>query len=256
MSIDWITVAAQLANFLVLVWLLKRFLYRPILDGIDAREAEIAERMGEAKRICDEADAKKAEFSNRLAQLESQQSTALKTANTEAQDLRQKIISEAREQLHIESTAFARDQRAEAERYVAMLQKSGGAALLQLTRKALLDLADQTFEEQMVIQAVKQIDAKGQNLLEIAKGAKEAIVTTRESLSDVGRARLEQQILSRLPTVTLRFVTDPTQAPGLIMRLGAVQVSWTLDSYISELTAILEDRITNKDHAKGIADVG
>ena len=42
MTIDWITVAAQIANFLVLVWLLRRFLYRPILDGIDAREAEIA----------------------------------------------------------------------------------------------------------------------------------------------------------------------------------------------------------------------
>ena len=48
MSIDWITVIAQIANFLVLVWLLKRFLYRPILDGIDAREAEIARSMAEA----------------------------------------------------------------------------------------------------------------------------------------------------------------------------------------------------------------
>ena len=48
MSIDWITVAAQIANFLVLVWLLKRFLYRPILDGIDAREGEISHRMQEA----------------------------------------------------------------------------------------------------------------------------------------------------------------------------------------------------------------
>ena len=48
MSIDWITVVAQIANFLVLVWLLKRFLYRPILDGIDAREAEITRRMAEA----------------------------------------------------------------------------------------------------------------------------------------------------------------------------------------------------------------
>ena len=34
MSIDWITVLAQIGNFLVLVWLLKRFLYKPILKGI------------------------------------------------------------------------------------------------------------------------------------------------------------------------------------------------------------------------------
>jgi len=48
MSVDWVTVAAQIGNFLVLVWLLKRFLYKPILNGIDAREAEIATQMGEA----------------------------------------------------------------------------------------------------------------------------------------------------------------------------------------------------------------
>jgi F-type H+-transporting ATPase subunit b len=40
MLIDWFTVGAQVLNFLILVWLLKRFLYKPILDAIDARESE------------------------------------------------------------------------------------------------------------------------------------------------------------------------------------------------------------------------
>jgi len=51
MSIDWVTVLAQLANFLLLIWLLRRFLYRPIIAGIDAREAEIARRMAAATRF-------------------------------------------------------------------------------------------------------------------------------------------------------------------------------------------------------------
>ena len=34
MLIDWFTVAAQVVNFLILVWLLKRFLYQPILNAI------------------------------------------------------------------------------------------------------------------------------------------------------------------------------------------------------------------------------
>jgi F-type H+-transporting ATPase subunit b len=42
MLIDWFTVAAQIVNFLILVWLLKHFLYKPILDAIDAREKRIA----------------------------------------------------------------------------------------------------------------------------------------------------------------------------------------------------------------------
>ncbi|MGA2191158.1 MAG: F0F1 ATP synthase subunit B, partial [Steroidobacteraceae bacterium] len=42
MLIDWFTVGAQALNFIILVWLLKRYLYKPILNAIDAREKRIA----------------------------------------------------------------------------------------------------------------------------------------------------------------------------------------------------------------------
>ena len=42
MLIDWFTVGAQALNFLILVWLMKHFLYQPILHAIDAREKKIA----------------------------------------------------------------------------------------------------------------------------------------------------------------------------------------------------------------------
>jgi hypothetical protein len=48
MLIDWFTVGAQIVNFLILVWLLKRFLYKPILDAIDAREKRIAAELADA----------------------------------------------------------------------------------------------------------------------------------------------------------------------------------------------------------------
>ncbi|MBT5110502.1 MAG: F0F1 ATP synthase subunit B, partial [Rhodospirillaceae bacterium] len=56
MGIDWITVAAQVVNFLILVWLLKRFLYRPITDAIAARETHIASRVSEAAQAKLDAD--------------------------------------------------------------------------------------------------------------------------------------------------------------------------------------------------------
>jgi F-type H+-transporting ATPase subunit b len=53
MLIDWFTVGAQALNFLVLVWLMKRFLYKPILDAIDEREKRIAAELAnaDAKRL-------------------------------------------------------------------------------------------------------------------------------------------------------------------------------------------------------------
>jgi len=48
MLIDWFTVGAQALNFIILVWLLKRFLYKPILGAVDAREKRIAAELADA----------------------------------------------------------------------------------------------------------------------------------------------------------------------------------------------------------------
>ncbi len=65
MLIDWFTVGAQVLNFLILVWLLQHFLYKPILAAIDAREKRIADQFAgatakqvDAQKEHDEFDAK------------------------------------------------------------------------------------------------------------------------------------------------------------------------------------------------------
>ena len=50
MLINWFTVAAQIVNFLILVALLKRFLYGPIVAAMSAREGRIAAQLTEAQR--------------------------------------------------------------------------------------------------------------------------------------------------------------------------------------------------------------
>ncbi|NYT77743.1 F0F1 ATP synthase subunit B [Alcaligenaceae bacterium] len=254
MSIDWITVAAQIGNFLVLVWLLKRFLYRPILDGIDAREAEISRQMGEAKRVQDLAEAEKAEFTQRRAALESEQSGVLEAMRADTEKARSQLIAEAREQMSEKRVAAATERQAEARRFAAMLQKSGSQALLALLHKALSDLADQSLEEQIVMHAGQQIKAAGTELRAAATGAEIAVVITQDTLSDGARERLTKQISETLPGVRLRFETNPAQSPGLIMRIGGAQVSWTLDSYVESLAQMVDDQVASQGHAKGAAD--
>ena len=62
MLIDWFTVGAQAVNFLILVWLLKRFLYKPILKAIDAREKRIAAELADAATQMNAAEQLRVEF--------------------------------------------------------------------------------------------------------------------------------------------------------------------------------------------------
>ena len=70
MLIDWFTVGAQLLNFLILVALLKRFLYRPILDAIDAREQRIAGELAQADAAKAEAERERDAFAQKNAEFD------------------------------------------------------------------------------------------------------------------------------------------------------------------------------------------
>ncbi len=213
MSIDWITVAAQIANFLVLIWLLKRFLYRPILDGIDARERQITERMAEASRIRDAAETAEANFQKETASLRDSREAAMKEVRAAAEGERTALLADARARLEREQIAREEANAEEARRYTAKLQSTGAAALLALTRKALSDLADESLEERIVEHAIPRLVAMSSDLAEAGR-SNEAVVTTRDAMSEELRDRLKARLSLAMPHVDVRFRAEPDQSPG------------------------------------------
>lgn len=248
MSVDWITVLAQIVNFLVLVWLLKRYLYRPILNGIDAREAEIAERMVAATRAEEKAQATETEYIEQLATLRANEMAMTDTARQKAEAARDVLLADAQELFEKERIDWKKHLELEGHKYIDDLHKSGTNALLSLTRKALDDLADETLEERIVGHVATRLAPMSDDLLKAASGATEAIATTRDPLPDAARERLIADMHNILPDVTLRFETDTTQSPGLVLRVGGAQVAWTIDTYIDGLAAILEDHVATGPH--------
>ena len=85
MLIDWFTVGAQALNFLILVWLMKRFLYKPILHAIDEREKRIAAELADADAKKAEAQKERDEFQHKNAEFDQQRAALLSKATDEAQ---------------------------------------------------------------------------------------------------------------------------------------------------------------------------
>jgi F-type H+-transporting ATPase subunit b len=75
-QIDWTTLSLEALNFLVLVWLLTRFFYRPVLNVIEARKAATAKAIAEAEALRRDAETLKAEYEGRLARLEAERAAA------------------------------------------------------------------------------------------------------------------------------------------------------------------------------------
>ena len=96
MLIDWFTVGAQALNFLILVWLMKHFLYKPILNAIDAREKRIAKELADADAKKAEAQNECDEFQKKNEEFDQQRAALLTKATDEAKTERQRLLDEAR----------------------------------------------------------------------------------------------------------------------------------------------------------------
>src|SRR5579862_7181678 len=96
MLIDWFTICAQALNFLILVWLMKRFLYKPILYAIDAREKQVATELADADTQKTEAKKDHDEFQHKSEEFDRQRAALLSKATDEAKAERQRLLDEAR----------------------------------------------------------------------------------------------------------------------------------------------------------------
>lgn len=235
MSIDWITVAAQIANFLVLVWLLKRFLYQPILDGIDAREVQIADRMKEAGEAKAAANAAQTDYQKKLRTLELDRAALSESIRKQAEEQRDAMVDQARKTIAQDAALREAQQTEDARKYTISLQQAGGAALLSLCRKALDDLADETLETRMAGRLLAHITPMLPELKQAAGEAMNAVVLSRDPLPTDAKKLVSSQLGSAFDGINITFDTDPAQSPGLVLRIGGAQVGWTVDTYIEGL---------------------
>lgn len=240
MSIDWVTVVAQLANFLLLVWLLRRFLYRPILAGIDAREAEIARRMAAADAARAEAEAAEQRYEQLRQHTLSAQQDAVDAALQATERERQQLLDETRAQRDREKKDWRRHLAREREEFTERLQRAGALTLLELTRKALLDLADESLEAAIARQlAARHVAPLAGELGAAAGPIREAVVSTHLPLDADTQSQLAAALAEALGGVTPRFVVDGEQSPGIVIEAGGARLDWTIDSYLDEFDAAL-----------------
>ena len=93
MNLDWSTFLLEIINFLVLVWILKRFLYKPVLDVIERRKAGIAKTLSDAQAMRCEAEALKRQYDDKLAALEREKERARAALQEELQAERERRLA-------------------------------------------------------------------------------------------------------------------------------------------------------------------
>lgn len=245
MLIDWFTVIAQIINFLILVYLLKRFLYKPVLQAIEQREQRIASQLEDAAKQKAEAVREREQYEQMNQNLDQQKAGMMKEAKTAADTERQHLLEEAKKEYDALRGNLHDSLATEKANLDGELRRRVQQEVFQIAHKVLTDLADTTLEEQICdvfLQKIKTLGAeKVEQLRQSFKRSELLTVRSAFKLSSEQRSAFTDAIRELLgEEVEVQFRTSSDEVGGIELSAGGYKMAWTIAEYLDGL----EQRIT------------
>ena len=241
MLIDWFTVAAQSINFLLLVWLLKRFLYQPILSAMDAREQRIARQLQDAEAQKHEAEGQSRGLRAANEEFERQKQALLDQAKAEAEATRERLTEEARAEIEARRLRWRESLREEENALQAEITSCVQEEIMAISRHALHDLAGIELEQQIaaafVCRLKKLDDHEREHLASDVKiSEKPMMIRSAFDLPPAIRLEIESVVREVLgPHLTVGYERVPGLIAGVELSSGGRKISWSISGYLSAL---------------------
>lgn len=243
MELEWTTFTLEILNFLVLVWILKRLLYQPILKVIAGRKAEIQKTLSNAETLRKEAQALQEQYENRQVEWNREKETVRNRMMEEVNAERARLLAALQNSLEQErEKARALEERQRTE----LIQQAEDTAIAQGGRFAarlLARLASAELEATLVevlLEDLRRIPEERRQAIRSActKGDVLAIVTSAYLLSQSQQTSLREAIQSLLgQSICYEWRQDQDLMAGLRLNLG----SWMLGANLQdELRAFSE----------------
>ncbi|NJB68080.1 F-type H+-transporting ATPase subunit b [Desulfobaculum xiamenense] len=231
MLIDWFTVVAQIVNFLILIWLLKRFLYGPILRAVDAREAAVAARVRDAEAAREEAKARSDELRREREAFEDERSVLMERARTEVEAWRERAEERVRGEVEARRVRWLEALDSERAEFERALAERVATEVLAVSRRALSDLGDSALDERIASAFLREVRAATD-----AHAAGAVRVGTGTEVGASARTMVDQGLREVFPKVTdVAFVPVPELGLGMRLETGDTRLCWTLDGYLDGL---------------------
>jgi F-type H+-transporting ATPase subunit b len=236
-QVDWVTVAAQIINFLVLVYLLKRFLYGPIIAAMERRQQGIAAALADAQHKAQASEREAERYRQMARELDGQKAQLLSRAREEADKQRQTQLQQLREEIAGLRSKWQAEIERDQDNFSKSVRQLIAEQVCAVCRRVLSELAGGELEAQIIAAFLKRLEnlpAAEQMQLRSASQAGGIDIDSAFEMAPPQRAllvRALQQWLGTQPVI--RFAVVPDLMCGVALRSAGFKLAWNVDAYLN-----------------------
>jgi F-type H+-transporting ATPase subunit b len=250
MTFDWFTFVAQLFNFFLLILLLRRFLYRPVLKIMDERQERIKAQIEEAKKREEHAAQTLNHYQAEQGRWLSERETQLAQVQADVQTTKQALLKEVRTEVEGQRKQWQDALAKEKEDFLHSLEKRATREVFESMRSALRNLADVELQEQIIrvfIRRLSQLSDADQAAMRTAllHTRNQVQVTTSFGLTLEQKSELELALKAALrQPVSMQVKRNSELICGLEMSIYDQKAAWSIASYLEALQATTSRQLT------------
>ncbi len=255
MLIDPFVVIAQIINFLILVALLKRFLYQPITQAMEARSQRIERQLATAAAKEQDAETEKELYRQKQQELTAQKQVWLEQAQQEVEQEKVTLTQQAQAEVAKVRSQWYENWTQDRQKFTSELRDRLSKQVILTSRKALLDLANTNLEAQIIETFIERLynldEIQTEKITTAPISHPQSVITIRSSFTipeekcDRLIAAIKQQITNN---AEVKFETLENLICGLELRYGGYKISWNIEHYLTELEAETAKVLTENHH--------
>lgn len=256
MLIDWFTVVAEIVNFLILLWLLKRFLYKPILNAMDKREATIAAREHEASTALELGHQQQEKYEVLLNQISSDREEIMAEAHRLSDQRRRELTQIAADDVAALEARWKESVERQREAFARNLAQRAGDQICSIARLALADLAGTDLERHIVGVFTERLhalpEATHRRIVDTVRKSNYRVAITSSFALDTEQRKGIQDALSALVgrDVNIAFKASPDVVCGIDLRAHEYKLAFSLGDYLERLRIALEGELQTEASAR------
>ena len=258
MHIDLFVLAAQIFNFLVLVFVLKYLLYDKILGAMDAREARIASRFDEAERLKLEAQQSAQAYDEKNRELQDKADELMNQAQKASEHEKNLLMDKVRQEVDQVRQRWYETLNREKDAFLEDLRKRAGKYIYDTIRHVLADMVNEDLEDRMVkvfISRIRSMDQAQQDKLKdsLKAGGSMIIVRSAFTLKAEQAKQIEEAIRPYVGLkVPMRYEISGVIGAGIEIMAHGYKLSWSIEDYLASLeekfVRALKEEIRIEEH--------
>ncbi|MDJ0508122.1 MAG: F0F1 ATP synthase subunit B [Crocosphaera sp.] len=254
MLIDPFTTFAQILNFVILVFLLKKFLYQPIIKAMEERENNIMSRLQEAEDIREAAQKEAEYYCQKQQEWEDNKQNRIKQIKEESEEEKQELMMIAKIEVKNLRQEWYEQLQREKKTFLDSFRQKANQQMMKLARQILQNLADVELEQQIInkfIQGLPQIaENKNMENNELNQESHEKFtIRSTFNLSESQKQQLIQALQKQFkPEININFEHTEHLICGIELLNHGYKIPWNLEHYLDELETQMSQSLEGENN--------